>query len=81
MDRDKNMTTIQIDPKTIQAVPDEKNGKHSLLSIRKLNVWFELRRWGFGVAGYVRAVDNVNFDLIMVKPSRWWVRAAAENPA
>jgi peptide/nickel transport system ATP-binding protein len=26
-------------------------------------VWFELRRWGFRHAGYVRAVDGVNFDL------------------
>jgi peptide/nickel transport system ATP-binding protein len=34
-----------------------------LLSIQNLRVWFELRRFGFGHAGYVRAVDNVNFDL------------------
>ena len=34
-----------------------------LLSIRGLRVWFELRRFGFGRAGYVRAVDGVDFDL------------------
>ncbi|MBI4731232.1 MAG: ABC transporter ATP-binding protein [Chloroflexi bacterium] len=34
-----------------------------LLSIQDLRVWFELRRFGFGVAGYVRAVDGVSFDL------------------
>jgi peptide/nickel transport system ATP-binding protein len=34
-----------------------------LLSIQDLRVWFELRRWGFGHAGYVRAVDGVTFDL------------------
>jgi peptide/nickel transport system ATP-binding protein len=34
-----------------------------LLSIRNLHVWFELRRLGFGHAGYVRAVDGVSFDL------------------
>jgi peptide/nickel transport system ATP-binding protein len=34
-----------------------------MLSIQNLRVWFELRRWGFGHAGYVRAVDEVNFDL------------------
>ncbi|MBC7877333.1 MAG: ABC transporter ATP-binding protein [Anaerolineales bacterium] len=34
-----------------------------LLSVRDLRVWFELRRFGFGHAGYVRAVDNVSFDL------------------
>ncbi len=35
----------------------------SLLSIRDLRVWFEMKRWGFLHAGYVRAVDGVNFDL------------------
>lgn len=34
-----------------------------LLSIKNLRVWFELRRLGFGNAGYVRAVDGVSFDL------------------
>jgi len=28
-----------------------------------LRVWFELRRFGFGNAGYVHAVDGVDFDL------------------
>jgi peptide/nickel transport system ATP-binding protein len=34
-----------------------------LLSIKDLRVWFELRRFGFGRAGYVHAVDGVSFDL------------------
>jgi peptide/nickel transport system ATP-binding protein len=34
-----------------------------VLSIKDLHVWFELRHWGFGHAGTVRAVDGVNFDL------------------
>jgi peptide/nickel transport system ATP-binding protein len=34
-----------------------------LLSIKNLRVWFELRRGGFGRAGYVRAVDDVTFDV------------------
>lgn len=38
-----------------------RNG--ALLSIDQLRVWFELRRWGFAHAGYVRAVDGVTFDL------------------
>ncbi len=38
------------------------NGK-PLLSIQDLRVWFELRRWVFAHAGYVRAVDGVSFDL------------------
>lgn len=35
----------------------------ALLSIRDLRVWFELRKFGFGHAGYVRAVDDVSFDM------------------
>jgi peptide/nickel transport system ATP-binding protein len=38
-------------------------GRDILLSIQGLRVWFELRRFGFGVAGHVRAVDGVGFDL------------------
>ena len=44
--------------KTPPATPTEP-----LLSIQNLRVWFQLRRWGFGHAGYVHAVDNVSFDL------------------
>ena len=39
------------------------NGAGPLLSVQELRVWFELRRWGFGHAGYVHAVDGVSFDL------------------
>ena len=35
----------------------------TLLQIDDLHVWYELRRFGFGHAGYVRAVDGVSFDL------------------
>ena len=35
----------------------------TLLSIRDLHVWYELRRFGFGHAGYVKAVDGVDFEL------------------
>lgn len=38
-------------------------GDGALLSVQDLRVWFELRRFGFGHAGYVKAVDGVNFDL------------------
>ena len=37
---------------------------HPLLSLENLHVWFELRRFGFGHAGYVRAVDDVSFKLL-----------------
>ncbi len=33
-----------------------------LLSVQNLHVWFELRKFGFGHAGYVRAVDGVSFN-------------------
>jgi len=46
-----------------ETVPVDKLKREILLSIQNLRVWFELRRWGFGRAGYVRAVDNVSFDL------------------
>jgi len=34
-----------------------------LLEVKDLRVWFELRRWGFSHAGYVKAVDGVTFNL------------------
>jgi peptide/nickel transport system ATP-binding protein len=34
-----------------------------LLSVRNLRVWYELKKFGFLHAGYVKAVDNVSFDL------------------
>ena len=34
-----------------------------LLSVKDLHVWYELRRFGFGHAGYVKAVDGVGFEL------------------
>ena len=34
-----------------------------LLSVKDLQTWFELKRWGFFHAGFVRAVDGVSFEL------------------
>lgn len=39
------------------------DGIGPLLSIQDLHVWYELKRYGFIHAGYVRAVDGVSFDL------------------
>jgi len=36
---------------------------NTILSVRDLRVWFELKRWGFFHAGFVRAVDGVSFEL------------------
>jgi len=41
----------------------QKDHSEALLSIQELRVWFELRKFGFGHAGYVHAVDGVSFDL------------------
>jgi peptide/nickel transport system ATP-binding protein len=52
----------QVTTKDVQALNEpSKNG--ALMSIQDLRVWFELRRFGFGHAGYVRAVDDVTFDV------------------
>ena len=40
-----------------------KNERGTILSLDNLRVWFELRRFGFGHAGYVKAVDGVSFDV------------------
>ncbi len=40
-----------------------ENTKKVLLTIDDLHVWFELRRFGFGHAGNVKAVDGVNFKV------------------
>lgn len=46
---------------------DKQTGQHGerqvLLSSENLRVWFELRRFGFSVTGYVRAVDDISFQL------------------
>src|SRR5512142_3058168 len=55
------MAMVDIQAKQAQA-QTPKNGT-PLLAIRNLHTWFELRRWGFGRAGFVRAVDGVSFEL------------------
>jgi len=57
--------TIKIGSQEVQSQMNEFQNRsdNSLLSVQDLKVWFELRRLGFGVSGYVHAVDGVNFDL------------------
>jgi peptide/nickel transport system ATP-binding protein len=45
----------------IQSTDGSQNG--TFLSVQDLHVWFELRKFGFGHAGYVKAVDGVSFNL------------------
>jgi peptide/nickel transport system ATP-binding protein len=47
----------------VATMTEVKESAPPLLSIQDLHVWFELKRWGFLHAGYVQAVDGVNFDL------------------
>jgi peptide/nickel transport system ATP-binding protein len=51
---------VNINPKN--TTPEAVAGD-TLLAVQDLHVWFELKRFGFGHAGYVRAVDGVNFEL------------------
>ncbi len=60
--------TESLTPETAAEMPvatDISTGTNEkiLLSVKDLRVWFELRRFGFGHAGYVHAVDGVSFDL------------------
>jgi peptide/nickel transport system ATP-binding protein len=57
----KNNAVAEIEQRAPLAEVDPQN--QSLLSIQDLHVWFELRKFGFGHAGFVRAVDGVNLDL------------------
>ena len=57
------------------------NEARPLLTISDLHVWYELRRFGFGHVGFVKAVNGSVLNWWKGKPWRWWGRAAAENRA
>ena len=59
---DETMTSAEIQPQLATAAAPEVR-EEPLLQVRDLHMWFELRKWGFGRAGYVRAVDGVSFEL------------------
>ncbi|MCE9644769.1 MAG: ABC transporter ATP-binding protein [Chloroflexi bacterium] len=42
---------------------EHEEPREPLLSVDDLHVWYELRRFGFGRAGNVKAVDGVSFEL------------------
>ncbi|MEM5774439.1 MAG: ABC transporter ATP-binding protein [Anaerolineaceae bacterium] len=56
-------TIIPENVSTAPAFDADKVKGDVLLSVEDLRVWFELRRFGFGHAGYVHAVDGVSFQL------------------
>jgi peptide/nickel transport system ATP-binding protein len=55
--------SIHIEEKMSLTEKTHESPNGALLSVDDLHVWFELRRWGFGHAGYVRAVDGISFGL------------------
>lgn len=54
--------TINIADEKVATEASNGSGQ-PLLKVDDLHVWYELKRFGFGHAGYVRAVDGVSFDL------------------
>ncbi len=54
---------MSVETKELSVEKVQRDPSDVLLSIQKLRVWFELRTFGFGHAGYVHAVDGVSFDL------------------
>jgi len=54
---------MSVEAKELIVEKVQKDHSEALLSIQELRVWFELRKFGFGHAGYVHAVDGVSFDL------------------
>lgn len=57
--------SINVEQQTVEDVKTEpKKRTQPLLQVKDLHIWYELKRFGFGHAGYVRAVDGVNFNLM-----------------
>ena len=59
----ENNSQVRISENKGDDLDVNRTNNNVLLSVNDLKVWFELRRLGFGVSGYVHAVDGVSFDL------------------
>ncbi|GJQ51513.1 MAG: oligopeptide ABC transporter ATP-binding protein [Anaerolineaceae bacterium] len=55
--------TMNPESGTVEESAPQAGDRKIVLSIDDLHIWFELRRFGFGHAGYVKAVDGVTFDV------------------
>lgn len=56
--------SINVEQQTVEEIQTRpKRNAETLLKVQDLHIWYELKRFGFGHAGYVRAVDGVNFEL------------------
>jgi peptide/nickel transport system ATP-binding protein len=58
-----NPVQEEAQPTVTMTVAPPASQDQPLLSIRDLEVWYELKRFGLIHAGYVRAVDGVSFNL------------------
>jgi len=54
---------VMVSVSQVMDVEKKEDTSRALLSVDDLHVWFELKRFGFGHAGYVKAVDGVTFDV------------------
>src|SRR4030043_2276810 len=54
---------VMVSVSQAKGVENKVSSRKILLDIDDLHVWFELRKFGFGHAGYVKAVDGVTFRL------------------
>lgn len=55
--------TMNPESGTVEESAPQAGDRKIVLSIDDLHIWFELRRFGFGHAGYVKAVDGITFDV------------------
>ena len=60
---EQTLSTAQTELTSNSALSKPNADRTPLLSVQDVHTWFELRRWGFGRAGHVRAVDGVSFDM------------------
>lgn len=63
MDKNNTMSSINSENELESRTASVVENRQPLLQIDDLHVWYELKRFGFAHAGYVRAVDGVSFDL------------------
>src|SRR3990172_1776123 len=54
---------VMVSASQVEDMEQQESAREILLSIDDLRVWFELKRFGFGHAGYVKAVDGVTFEV------------------
>jgi peptide/nickel transport system ATP-binding protein len=55
--------TVMVSVSQAKDMEEKETTRKIILSIDDLHVWFELKRFGFGHAGFVKAVDGVDFDV------------------